>query len=219
MISFIFVTSVLALQNGALLEMTGDAAKIEFGGAFTLIHNATDDSLECSGKIKASDILIEGTSTTVADLISKVASLEVQISRLATLETQMQLTSLANDRSYCRPSASPCTTSSAITFRDDIFGRLHKGETLNVGQCFYDSAGTSCLCYLADYHVCSYGAFHCCTNVHSGTVSPAIWTSDASLEHRLDGSLVQTTGSANALGSVAWVAINATSSIFAHFMA
>ena len=55
--------------------MTGDAAKIEFGGALTLIHNNTEDQLTCSGKIQASDVLIEGTSTTVADLIGEVAAL------------------------------------------------------------------------------------------------------------------------------------------------
>ena len=32
MIYFVLVASVLAVQNGAVLEMTGDAAKIEFGG-------------------------------------------------------------------------------------------------------------------------------------------------------------------------------------------
>jgi len=73
------VASVLAVQNGAVLEMTGDAAKIEFGGALTLIHNNTEDQLTCSGKIQASDVLIEGTSTTVADLIGEVATLRQEM--------------------------------------------------------------------------------------------------------------------------------------------
>ena len=79
MIYLVFVTSVLAVQNGAVLEMTGDAAKIEFGGALTLIHNATEDKLTCSGKIQASDVLIEGTSTTVADVIGEVAALRQEM--------------------------------------------------------------------------------------------------------------------------------------------
>ena len=69
MIYFVLVASVLAVQDGAVLELTGEAPKVEFGGALTLIHNATEDQLTCSGKIQASDVLIEGTSTTVADLI------------------------------------------------------------------------------------------------------------------------------------------------------
>ena len=56
-----------------------DAAKIEFGGALTLIHNATEDELVCSGKIKATDVLIVGTSTTVADLIGEVATLRQEM--------------------------------------------------------------------------------------------------------------------------------------------
>jgi len=77
MIYFVLAVSVLgqAVQNGALLELTGEAAKIEFGGALSLIHNSTEDKLVCSGKIQASDVVIEGTSTTVADLIGEVAML------------------------------------------------------------------------------------------------------------------------------------------------
>ena len=76
----VFVASVLAaVQNGAVLEMTGDAAKIEFGGGLTLSHNTSEDQLTCSGKIKATDVLIEGTSTTVADLIGEVAVLRQEM--------------------------------------------------------------------------------------------------------------------------------------------
>ena len=82
MIYFVLVALALGIvkaQNGAVLEMTGDAAKIEFGGALTLIHNTTEDQLTCSGKIQASDVLIEGTSTTVADLIGEVATLRQEM--------------------------------------------------------------------------------------------------------------------------------------------
>ena len=79
MIYFLAVASVLA-QKGAVLELTGDAPTIHFGelgGAdvLTLVHNSTEDELVCSGKIRASDVVIESTSTTVADLIGEVATL------------------------------------------------------------------------------------------------------------------------------------------------
>ena len=44
-----------------------------------MIHNATEDELVCSGKIKATDVLIVGTSTTVADLIGEVATLRQEM--------------------------------------------------------------------------------------------------------------------------------------------
>ena len=82
MIYFVFVTSVLAVQNGAVLEMTGDVNVIEFGGALTLIHNTTEDELVCSGKIKATDVLIEGTSTTVADLIGEFDAMKTRMAAI-----------------------------------------------------------------------------------------------------------------------------------------
>jgi len=69
-------------SNGAVLEMSGDAAKIEFGGALTLIHNTTEDQLTCSGKIQASDVLIEGTSTTVAEMMAEHAAMKDDIAAL-----------------------------------------------------------------------------------------------------------------------------------------
>ena len=60
MIYFVLAVSVLgqSVQNGALLQLTGEGAKVEFGGALTLIHNSTEDKLVCSGKIQASDVVI-----------------------------------------------------------------------------------------------------------------------------------------------------------------
>ena len=83
-IFFQLVASLLATQNGALLELAGEAPTVHFGkvdaaGALTLIHNATEDELVCSGKIKATDVLIVGTSTTVADLIGEVATLRQEM--------------------------------------------------------------------------------------------------------------------------------------------
>ena len=78
MIYLVLAVTVLgqAVQNGALLELTGEAAKVKFGGALTLIHNSTENELVCSGKIRASDVIIEGTTTTVADLIGQMATLQ-----------------------------------------------------------------------------------------------------------------------------------------------
>ena len=84
MIYFVLAVSVLgqAVQNGALLELTGEAAKIEFGGALSLIHNSTEDKLVCSGKIQASDVVIEGTSTTVAEMMADHAAMKADIAAL-----------------------------------------------------------------------------------------------------------------------------------------
>ena len=98
MIYLVFVTSVLAVQNGAVLEMTGDAAKIEFGGALTLIHNTAEDQLTCSGKTQASDVLIEGTSTTVADLIGEVAALRKNVVQFQDTVALTQLLALRGPR-------------------------------------------------------------------------------------------------------------------------
>ena len=84
MIYFVLAVSVLgqAVQNGALLELAGNAAKVEFGGALTLIHNSTGDELVCSGKIRTSNVIIEGTTTTVADLIGEVAILRQEMTTI-----------------------------------------------------------------------------------------------------------------------------------------
>jgi len=78
---FVLAVAVLgqSVQNGALLKLTGEAAKIEFGGALSLIYNSTEDELVCSGKIRASNVVIEGTTTTVADLVGEVANLKAQL--------------------------------------------------------------------------------------------------------------------------------------------
>ena len=63
---------------GPSYNIMGNTPTIDFvddGTKLTLIHNATEDELVCSGKIRATDVLIEGTSTTVADLIGEVAAL------------------------------------------------------------------------------------------------------------------------------------------------
>ena len=68
--------------DGARIELTGSTPQITFGnsGATILSYNeSVPDTLACSGKIKATDVLIEGTSTTVADLIARVATLETQM--------------------------------------------------------------------------------------------------------------------------------------------
>jgi len=72
----------LPAQNGAVLELTGDSPKVDFGGALTLIHNATEDKLTCSGTLEASDVRIAGTSTTVAQLIAEHATMKDDIAAL-----------------------------------------------------------------------------------------------------------------------------------------
>ena len=71
MICFFMATLVLG-QDPTRFQIAGARSVIQFGtqdDSVTLIRNATEDELVCSGKIKAADVLIEGTSTTVADLI------------------------------------------------------------------------------------------------------------------------------------------------------
>ena len=79
---FAIATSVVlgvdleVLPDGGLLELTGDEAQIIFGESLTLTHNATEDELVCSGKIRAADVVIQGTNKSVADLIRDVAELK-----------------------------------------------------------------------------------------------------------------------------------------------
>ena len=77
MIYFLLATLVLG-QDPTRFQIAGARSVIQFGtqdDSVTLIRNATEDELVCSGKIKATDVLIEGTTTTVADLIGEVATL------------------------------------------------------------------------------------------------------------------------------------------------
>ena len=74
-------------QNGAVIELTGDAPTVHFGelggsNTLTLVHNSTDDELVCSGKIRASDVLIEGTSTTVAQMMTRLVLLEQEMAAM-----------------------------------------------------------------------------------------------------------------------------------------
>ena len=84
MISFVLAVSVLgqAADNGGVLELIGEAAKVEFGGALTLIHDSTEDELVCSGKIRASDVVIQGTTTTVAQMMAEHAMMKDDIAAL-----------------------------------------------------------------------------------------------------------------------------------------
>jgi len=126
---FLLVASVLGQQvapNGAVLEMTGDAAKIEFGGALTLIHNNTEDQLTCSGKIQASDVLIEGTSTTVADLIGEVAAL------------RQEMTAVKNFVGMMPPPPSPPPAQPPAPASPAIFTYARNGWCTASGGCEFD---------------------------------------------------------------------------------
>ena len=85
MIHFVFLASVLGQRPPTRLLISGQPqSELHFGGsALTLVHNASvQDELVCSGKLRATDVLIEGTSTTVADLIDEVATLKTKVASL-----------------------------------------------------------------------------------------------------------------------------------------
>ena len=72
-------------QESTKFEIAGAHAVLQFGTQddyVTLIRNATEDELVCSGKIKATDVLIEGTSTTVADLIREFDALRTRMTAI-----------------------------------------------------------------------------------------------------------------------------------------
>jgi hypothetical protein len=84
MIYFLMATLVLG-QNPTKLKISGVQSVLQFGSendSVTLVRDATEDELVCSGKIKASDMLIEGTSTTVAALIGEVANLRQEMGQM-----------------------------------------------------------------------------------------------------------------------------------------
>ena len=94
MIYFVLVASLLGqvAPNAAVLELTGDGPTVHFGelggsDVLTLIHNATADTLTCSGTLEASNVRIAGTSTTVADLIGEVATLKMQMAHVLQMVT------------------------------------------------------------------------------------------------------------------------------------
>ena len=62
MIYFCLVALVLG-QEPTRFQISGARSVLEFGSqddSITLIRNASEDKLVCSGKIKATDVLIEG---------------------------------------------------------------------------------------------------------------------------------------------------------------
>ena len=90
MIYFFFVALALGFvkaEKSATLELTGHAPTVHFGklggsDVLTLTHSPAEETLICSGTFEASDVRIAGTLTTVADLISKVGSLESDVAAL-----------------------------------------------------------------------------------------------------------------------------------------
>jgi len=84
MIHFILVASVLG-QDPTRFQIAGTQSVIQFGSqddSVTLIRNATEDELVCSGKFKATDVLIEGTTTTVAQMMAEHATMKDDIAAL-----------------------------------------------------------------------------------------------------------------------------------------
>ena len=88
MITFMLVASMAQDLPLPLMSPGQSLSELHFGGsALTLVHNASvQDELVCSGKIKAADVLIEGTSTTVAQMI---AEFDVIKSRLTAIERSL----------------------------------------------------------------------------------------------------------------------------------
>lgn len=131
MICFVLVASALAVQNGAVLDLTGDAAQIEFGGALTLIHNATDDTLECSGAIKAADYTAScnGTLAKMCAMQSELHALKGQVQRL-----ELMLASVMSTPSDSSPST-PCVPS--VTSVEYV--ELLMGDYKNLGGLTYSS--------------------------------------------------------------------------------
>jgi len=110
MIYFVFAVSVLAqsVQNGALLNLSGEAAKVEFGGSLSLIHNSTEDELVCSGKIRASDVIIEGMNISVAEMMTEFVTMKEQVAKM--FHTLTELTnSPISDETISPPPALPPT--------------------------------------------------------------------------------------------------------------
>lgn len=97
-----FVLAALALgfvkaEKGAVLELTGDAPTVHFGelggsNVLTLVHSPAEEKLTCSGILEASDVRINGTSTTVADLISRVATFQEQIQAMVDWDAPIDTT-------------------------------------------------------------------------------------------------------------------------------
>ena len=87
MIYFLLAAVALGFVKGeksAVLELTGDAPAVHFGelggsDVLTLVHNSTEDELVCSGKIRASDVVIEGTTTTVAQMMAEFATMKEEM--------------------------------------------------------------------------------------------------------------------------------------------
>ena len=80
----VLVLGFVWAQPGPFLVLRGDDARILFGDdpghQLALTHNATGDTLSCSGMIKASDVLVEGT--TVTQMIANAAAMREEISEL-----------------------------------------------------------------------------------------------------------------------------------------
>ena len=90
MIYFLLAAVALGFVKGeksAVLELTGDAPAVHFGelggsDVLTLVHNSTEDELVCSGKLRAADVVIEGTTTTMAQMMTEHATMKDDITAL-----------------------------------------------------------------------------------------------------------------------------------------
>ena len=81
------VHTVLASSDTSSESM----AKVRFGddGMLVLFRNASEDVLHCTGTIEAANVRIAGTTTTVADVIRQLATLQSDMEEMAALRQEM----------------------------------------------------------------------------------------------------------------------------------
>lgn len=95
LIIIVTLSSVLSQEatSGAVLELTGDEPTVRFGGDLTLVHDASNNKLSCSGALEAADLRIAGSSVSVAQMMTRLASLESlqsqMVTRLSSLEARV----------------------------------------------------------------------------------------------------------------------------------
>ena len=127
------VHTVLASSDTSSESM----AKVRFGddGMLVLFRNASEDVLHCTGTIEAANVRIAGTTTTVADVIRQ----------LATLQSDME--SVKQHLGMLPPTSPPPPTPVC----KGVYGRATLGWNYGIGN------STSGMCYSASpgHEICS----------------------------------------------------------------
>ena len=95
----LFVLAVGVDAGGRVIELKGNTPRFIFGqqaNQLTLLYNTSEsEKLTCSGEFEAKDVRIAGTTTTMSDLMAKMAQLEADNAakgeQIAQLTTNVQL--------------------------------------------------------------------------------------------------------------------------------